>query len=227
MAVHGGGGSDHIIITGRGDGPLIVYGDTSEDRVRYSHVEDLSVTDAAGKIRLVGSIHGSSFAIEDDGDDTIDATLMPAQNGDFVGLVIYGGGGDDTIIGSQDDDHLAGGTGTDTITGGVDSVETINDEEVVIRDGNDHIYGDSHFNFDLALFNLDRLYLLDQRGPQLTIEQVNAMFTDTDHGRWEYSDIINGGSGRRRHLRRPWRHRPDRRHAPDRVDRLVWCCCKP
>ena len=35
-AVHGGGGSDDITITGRGDSPLVVYGDTSEDRSQYA-----------------------------------------------------------------------------------------------------------------------------------------------------------------------------------------------
>ena len=56
------------------------------------------------------------------------ATLRP------VGLTIYGGPGNDLIIGSQTGDHLAGGSGDDVILG---------------QRGQDHIYGDSGFNVDL------------------------------------------------------------------------------
>ena len=37
-AVHGGGGGDHIIVTGGGGptSPLLVYGDTTQDRSRYT-----------------------------------------------------------------------------------------------------------------------------------------------------------------------------------------------
>ena len=35
--LHGGGGSDTITVSGRGQGPLVIYGDTSEDGLRYSN----------------------------------------------------------------------------------------------------------------------------------------------------------------------------------------------
>jgi Ca2+-binding RTX toxin-like protein len=126
--IHGGGGDDTINIFDRGNGPLVVYGDTSEDRVRYSN-------DSA-----FASRNGSVFT--NDGDDTINAFAMADEDDEYVGLVIYGGFGDDTIDGSQDDDHIAGGTGSDTIRA---------------HGGNDHVYGDSHFNIDPDLFAQDRV----------------------------------------------------------------------
>ncbi|MEH6515891.1 MAG: matrixin family metalloprotease [Halioglobus sp.] len=100
-AVHGGGGSDNITINGRGNGPLVVYGDTSENGERYNNSSDAA------------SENGSSFA--NPGDDIIDASGLEIPNPDSV--IIYGGDGDDQITGSQGDDHIAGGAGSDTING--------------------------------------------------------------------------------------------------------------
>jgi Ca2+-binding RTX toxin-like protein len=49
------------------------------------------------------------------GNDTINASSLPA---DVIGLAIDGGGGNDTIIGSQGADRLLGGDGSDTVVGG-------------------------------------------------------------------------------------------------------------
>jgi Ca2+-binding RTX toxin-like protein len=72
------------------------------------------------------------------GNDVIDAHLLDWSDAPGalrnVGLTIFGGAGDDTIIGSQAGDHLAGGSGNDTILG---------------QRGEDHIYGDSGFNVNL------------------------------------------------------------------------------
>ncbi len=177
-AVHGGGGSDTIRISGRGNGPLVVYGDTSEDRARY------------GNDAPVASIHGTSFA--NDGDDIIDARLMADQNEGFVGLVAYGGFGNDTIRGSQDDDHLAGGTSSDGSRDFIDG-----------QAGNDHIYGDSHFNVNLSLFAEDQREEFDISDPR-----VAEMFTvlvetpgdDSDLGSDQFResagvDEVWGGNG--------------------------------
>ena len=72
------------------------------------------------------------------GNDVIDAHLLdwaanPA-NLRSIGLTIYGGPGNDLIIGSQTGDQLAGGSGDDTIMG---------------QRGEDQIYGDSGFNVNL------------------------------------------------------------------------------
>ncbi len=177
-AVHGGGGSDTIMISGRGNGPLVVYGDTSQDRARY------------GNDAPVASIHGTSFA--NDGDDTIDARAMGDQNDGFVGLVAYGGFGNDTIWGSQGDDHLAGGTsaqlGRDFIDG---------------QAGDDHIYGDSHFNVDLQLFSEDQVAAFANSDPRVaemfevldeTPGDDNYLGTD-DYRESAGVDEIRGGAG--------------------------------
>ena len=72
------------------------------------------------------------------GNDVLDAhnlfATIPYGQLPAVGVTMYGGGGDDTIIGSAAGDHLAGGSGNDTIIGGR---------------GADHIYGDSGINVDV------------------------------------------------------------------------------
>ena len=72
------------------------------------------------------------------GDDVIDASADTPATGsygaDALGVVIYGGGGNDTISGSQIGDVLAGGSGNDTIFGNA---------------GDDRIYGDSGVNVDI------------------------------------------------------------------------------
>ncbi|MFL6033989.1 MAG: HYR domain-containing protein, partial [Gaiellaceae bacterium] len=78
------------------------------------------------------------------GNDVVDAHLLDWADATnalrSVGLTVYGGPGDDLIIGSQTGDHLAGGSGDDTILG---------------QRGEDHIYGDSGFNVDLITRLLD------------------------------------------------------------------------
>jgi Ca2+-binding RTX toxin-like protein len=73
-----------------------------------------------------------------DGNDVLDAHSLFASipNGllPAVGLTLYGGRGDDLIIGSAAGDHLAGGSGNDMIMG---------------ERGVDHIYGDSGINVDV------------------------------------------------------------------------------
>jgi Ca2+-binding RTX toxin-like protein len=146
-AIHGGGGDDTIIANNRGNGPLVIYGDTSEDGVRYSN-------DQPG-----ASVNGTKF--NNPGNDTIDASAMPAHNDGFVGVVIYGGAGNDTIYGSQGDDQLAGGSGDDTI---------------YARAGNDDVYGDSAFNVDLLLFAQDQVARFDANDAG-QLAKINAMFT--------------------------------------------------
>jgi Ca2+-binding RTX toxin-like protein len=127
-AIHGGGGNDTIFANNRGDGPLVLYGDTSEDGFRYSNAQPAA------------SVYGTKF--NNPGIDTINASAMPVQNDGFVGVVIYGGARNDVISGSQDDDRLAGGFGNDTI---------------YAQGGNDHVYGDAAFNVDLLLFAQDQV----------------------------------------------------------------------
>ena len=145
--VHGGGGADAITINDRGNGPLIIYGDTSENGSRYDNDTGTANFDAA-PFNAAGA-------------DTIVAINMPEQGDGFVGVVIYGGPENDTIIGSQDDDHIAGGEGEDTIYG---------------QAGNDHIYGDSHFNVNPLRFAQDQVNPFNPSIPDELI-LINTMFT--------------------------------------------------
>jgi len=82
---------------------LVIYGDTSENGVRYSN-------DTGDP-----SVNASTF--NNPGDDVIDASRLVRKTDGFVGVVIYGGPGNDTITGSQGDDTLIGGDGNDTVIG--------------------------------------------------------------------------------------------------------------
>ena len=102
-ALHGGGGADNVTVEGRGgvdsrglDAPLVIFGDTSQDGIRY--------IDTAGTVNP-----GFARSFTNHGGDTIDAS------GSSEGVVIYGGVDNDTLTGSQAGDHIAGGSGADTI----------------------------------------------------------------------------------------------------------------
>src|SRR5439155_8215460 len=123
--VNGGGGPES---------PLVVFGDTSQDAVRYSGTSG------------VASVNGIAFAHS--GRDVIDA------RGSLAGLTIYGGPEDDVIWGSQAGDHIAGGLGNDVIhgeggpdylygNGGVNVNVTTRaiTQNVGVGSGNDQIFG--------------------------------------------------------------------------------------
>jgi Ca2+-binding RTX toxin-like protein len=170
-AIHGGGGNDTIIVKNRGEGPLVVYGDTSQDGARY------------GNDQPAASVNGTKF--NNPGNDTIDASLMPDKADGFAGIVIFGGVGNDTIYGGGDDDHLAGGAGNDTINGGA---------------GNDHIYGDSSFNVNLLLFAQDQITpfstatQLGQINGMFVVTTEAVTGADTIHGD-AGDDIVFGDHG--------------------------------
>ena len=135
--VHGGGGDDTIEVKDSSrlddegslvnnlEGSLVIFGDTSLDSHRYR----------------ANSGSASQYAVlfNNPGNDLIDAQKAS------VGLTVYGGTGDDLIIGSQGDDRLAGGSGNDRIYG---------------QAGDDHVYGDSGFNLAYETTYNDRSTLL-------------------------------------------------------------------
>src|SRR5262249_53640319 len=96
VIVNGTNGNDQITIAGAGTS-VLVAGLAAE--VDLSNVE-------AGDVLTVSAGGGS---------DTINASGLPAN---IVSLVIDGGAGNDTIIGSQGKDKLLGGDGNDTVIGG-------------------------------------------------------------------------------------------------------------
>ena len=135
-------------VLGGPNSPLVIYGDTSQDGVWYSgDPQDVDGVDFGTK--PFDPFYGIPDEDEDfifpvangfdhAGNDVIDASGMFAgvAVGDLptVGLTIYGGAGNDTIIGSLAGDFLAGGSGDDTILG---------------QGGLDQIYGDNGVNVDV------------------------------------------------------------------------------
>ena len=125
--------------------PLVVYGDTSQDASWYAgrpYDADVADTFVLGPNPTQENTYyrlprANPFDLA--GDDLIDASAdTPATGtlgGDALGIVIYGGAGDDTIYGTQIGDVLAGGSGNDTIRG---------------QSGDDRIYGDSGVNVDVV-----------------------------------------------------------------------------
>ncbi len=153
------------------DSPLVIYGDTSQDGLWYGGDPETVDGHEFGPKPFDPFYQLADADKEDDewvfplgnpfdhaGNDVIDASRLFAgltctdtmcSNLPSVGVTVYGGAGNDTIIGSQTGDYLAGGTGDDLILG--------------LR-GIDQIYGDSGINVDLLT-----------RG--LAIVNVNAGFT--------------------------------------------------
>jgi hypothetical protein len=127
-----------------------------------------------------------------DGNDVLDAHslfvgipngLLPA-----VGLTMYGGKGDDTLIGSATGDHLAGGSGNDLIIGGR---------------GVDHLYGDSGINVDV----ITRVLTVAQTAGNSGATNLDPLFAGNDviygdapgstatdvYG--DYNDVVFGDKG--------------------------------
>ncbi|KAA5541791.1 hypothetical protein FYK55_16405 [Roseiconus nitratireducens] len=204
--VHGGGnslvggvvGGDTITITGGGGpgSPLVVFGDTSQDGVWYSG--DASITDRSDNAYFGLKLHdqvgdaddafryGRAVDFDYNGNDVIDASGldisdMVSLNGQVtVGVTIYGGGGNDTIDGSEAGDHLAGGSGDDVIRGG---------------SGPDHIYGDSGFNVDPITRSL-LVITSDPSADPVAFPPRDTVLAgnDTIHG-GEGSDVVFGDHG--------------------------------
>ncbi|NDV63154.1 LEPR-XLL domain-containing protein [Puniceicoccales bacterium CK1056] len=161
--VHGGGADDSMTVIEEGGnltvkGPLILYGDTSENGLlpggRYSGVS--------------GVLSGNALAFNNPGNDTING-----QESNAV-LTIFGGPGNDILIGSTSGDQIAGGTGSDWIFG---------------WSGDDHIYGDSQFNVHLDTL-LTILRTTDPADPDYDLEALEIIL-----GAEASSDFIRGDDG--------------------------------
>jgi hypothetical protein len=126
------------------------------------------------------------------GNDVIDASSLFATipNGllPAVGITAYGGGGDDTIIGSRAGDILAGGSGNDTIIGGR---------------GQDQIFGDNGINVNVITRVLTLAQAAGSSGA-LNLDPLNAgndlLYGDApgstaNDSYGDYNDIVFGDLG--------------------------------
>ncbi|WP_458790512.1 Hint domain-containing protein [Yoonia sp. MH D7] len=146
--VYGGVGDD-IIYTG--DDADTVYGGEGNDFID-SGIDDDLVFGGTGNDTIIGG-QGEDVIEGGDGDDLIYGGLVsevldlpdafdpaPDDNRD----TIYGGTGNDTIFGRDDNDTLFGGTGNDYLDGGIDDDELYGDEgddTILGGQGNDLIFG--------------------------------------------------------------------------------------
>src|SRR3954452_13026465 len=96
VTVNGSNASDHIAVTV--SGTMVTVGGLSA-LVTVDH------SDATDQLAVLAGV----------GNDTIDASAVPAGT---ITLVLGGGAGNDTIVGSQGADTLIGGDGNDVVTGG-------------------------------------------------------------------------------------------------------------
>ena len=185
-AVHGGGGDDTITVTAGGgfESPLVIYGDTSQDRSRYSSSAD--------------ELSNNANVFDNDGNDIIDAS---ASSG---GVTIYGGEGDDTLIGSTAGDQIAGGTGDDLIRAVAGDDHVYGDSafnidlatwqtEVVTTGaiGNDEIHGDAG---DDIIFG-DHGLIEQTDGTLRVLETGNVLHIATLHAENGGDDVLYGGEG--------------------------------
>ena len=100
------------------------------------------------------------------GDDVVDASAV-AGAGWAIGVVAYGGAGNDTIVGSQAPDVLAGGSGADTIAG---------------NGGGDLVFGDSGVDVDV-------------RTRTLSVPTINTSTAPDADGLAAGADTLSGGAG--------------------------------
>jgi Ca2+-binding RTX toxin-like protein len=186
---------DRITITGGGGptSPLVVYGDTSQDAAWYAgqpYVADVNDTlllgpNPAQPATFYRMPRANPF--DRNGDDVIDASADLPSSGsygdDALGIVIYGGAGNDTIRGSKLGDVLAGGSGDDTIFG---------------NEGDDRIYGDSGVSVDV-ITRLLSVPTTDVARP------TNDNIKSNRDGPRRRQGHDPGQRGRRHRLRRPRR----------------------
>ena len=119
-AVHGGGGDDTIC---KQSGPWSAgdHGDTSEDGVSYSNDQPAA------------SVYGTKF--NNPGNDTIDASAMPAYNDGSVGVVSTAAPAMTPSTAARVTTRSRAGPGRHDLRGA----------------GNDDVYGDPAFNVNLQL----------------------------------------------------------------------------
>ena len=164
---------DTIVATGADpESPLVLFGDTSQDASRYD-IEPAN-----------GDFTGNAVVFNTPGNDVIDASdlvAVPPVDGDdtwFLPVTIYGGAGNDLLIGSQAGDHIAGGSGDDLI---------------FAQDGVDHVYGDSGFNVDYEV-TVDETSVHDV-ARLLTVPTVDKSIEVSRDGLVAGSDEIHGEGG--------------------------------
>lgn len=126
-----GAGGDDIIEGGAGTDSIVESGDVN-------FILDSTTLTGIGTDQFVDI--EQAILTGGDSANTIDASLFSGS------ATVMAGGGDDTVTGSDKDDHLFGGTGNDRLIGGAgnDLINgEANDDDVAGGEGNDLILGGS------------------------------------------------------------------------------------
>ena len=110
-------------LTGRGGGNDTIIGSQADDVIYGQEGNDLLVGDApseSGEGSTAGSIEGTTVAsIKEMSSDVLDAFIQSVEGTDDDGNdQLFGGVGNDVLLGMGGDDYLDGGAGEDAIFGG-------------------------------------------------------------------------------------------------------------
>lgn len=110
-------------LTGRGGGNDFIIGSQADDVIYGQEGNDLLVGDApseSGEGSTVDSIEGTTVAsIKEMSSDVLDAFIQSVEGTDDDGNdQLFGGVGNDVLLGMGGDDYLDGGAGEDAIFGG-------------------------------------------------------------------------------------------------------------
>lgn len=186
-----GDGDDQIYVQSTdGDGPLSAAIDAGggDNTVALNFAGSITTGDGADTITLEDSYRGEVFTNggndnitvsgncidavihAGDGDDTVDAS------NNATGITLYGGAGNDTLIGSaytdylygeDGDDHLYGNAGSDVIYGGSGT------DYASGGDGNDTFYLGTGWTADGGAGN-DTVHTSDPNGSATDIETITT-----------------------------------------------------
>ena len=110
-------------LTGRDGGDDVITGSSASDTIYGQEGDDLLVGDApsgSGEGSTVGSIEGTTVtSITEMSPDELDAFIKSVEGTDADGNdQLFGGVGNDVLLGMGGDDYLDGGAGEDAIFGG-------------------------------------------------------------------------------------------------------------
>ena len=131
------GGVELADLTGRADGSDTITGSKADDVIYGQEGNDLLVGDApsgSGEGSTAGSIEGTTVdSIKGMRADELDAFIQSVEGTDADGDDrLFGGTGNDVLLGMGGNDYLDGGAGEDAIFGGAGN-------DIIVYDSNDYL----------------------------------------------------------------------------------------
>ncbi len=176
LVIQGSGTRDRIEVTER-DGLVTVR--INDVARTYSHVSSLRVDALGGDDEVVlRGLTMSATVDGGDGNDCIDASAVTQ-----VGVVLYGGAGNDRLTGGAGNDRMDGGTGDDELNGGCGN------DVLVGGQGKDCLNGGD--GNDLLDGGSDNDQLRGGKGNDLLVADSGDDYLKGEDG----NDILVGGAG--------------------------------